>query len=59
MHILADGWIPRRLLYYPVNGLEIIALHLEVADLAVPLGSGDPSVPQQVLDCREIRVGVE
>jgi hypothetical protein len=41
-----------------LHGFIVIPLDFEVGDLAVALGSGNPGVPQEILDGGQVRIGI-
>ena len=41
------------------HGLVVIPLHLEIGHPAVPLGSLDPAMPQEILDAHQGGIGIE
>lgn len=45
--------------HHNLHGLKVVPLHLPVGYFAVSLCGLDPGMPQKVLDCDQVRIGVE
>ena len=42
-----------------LHGFEVVSLHFEVGDRAVPLRGPDPAVAEEILDGDQIGIGIE
>ena len=47
------------LLHDHAHGFEVVSLHFEVRDRALPLRGPDPAVAEKILDGDQICIGIE
>jgi hypothetical protein len=46
-------------LHDQLHGFEVVSLHFEVGDRAVPLRGFDPAMTEQILDGNQIRISIK